>query len=100
MSKNWRIILLFAAIGLVIAVVFFTYLELTILEERSSVVLFIGNVLCPPALLSVFLFDFDARSIMGFLGWSIIALLNAGLYAAIGTLVRRLAWKTDESPTS
>ena len=81
-----------AMFGLAIGYVLFACLELTSshLGERSDLLLLIGNVLCPPALLSIFLFDLNTHSIEAFVAWSIIAFLNAGFYALLGKLVDRL----------
>jgi hypothetical protein len=85
--------------GLAIGYALFAYLELTSshLGERSDLLLVVGNILCPPALLSFFLFDLNAHSIEGFIAWSIIAFLNAGLYALLGKLVDKFARRSERS---
>ena len=89
--KQTRFRTILGVLGLAIGYALFAYLELTSshLGERSDLVLLVGNILCPPALLSIFLFDLNAHSVEAFIAWSIIAFLNAGFYAVIGKLIGR-----------
>ena len=75
-----------AALGFAISLS--AVLELTTSVPRSDVILFVGTLLCPPALLSIFSFDLNEHSIEGTLGWLAISTLNAGWYALRGVLVR------------
>jgi hypothetical protein len=80
-----------------VAVGLFAYLELTMDAPRSSVVLLVGNIVCPPAIISVFFFDFDSRSVEAVTGWLLIAILNSGLYAVLGGIFLRLFQRFKKS---
>ena len=99
--KQTRFRTIFGVLGLAIGYALFAYLELTSshLGERSDLLLLVGNILCPPALLSIFLFDLNAHSVEAFIAWSIIALLNAGFYAVIGKLIGRFLLRKPQ-PTA
>ena len=100
-SKHKQLTAMLAMLGLAIGYALFAYLELTSshLGERSDLLLLVGNILCPPALLSIFLFDLNAHSVEAFIAWSIIALLNAGFYAVIGKLIGRFLLRKPQ-PTA
>jgi len=89
-------------LGLAIGYALFAYLELTSshLGERSDLLLLVGNILCPRALLSIFLFDLNAHSVEAFIAWSIIAFLNAGLYALLGKLINRFVRRPVQPTTT
>ena len=64
-NKKTQLTAMLAMFGLAIGYALFAHLERTSshLGERSDLLLLIGNILCPPALLSIFLFDLNAYSI-------------------------------------
>jgi hypothetical protein len=101
-NKKTQLTVMLAMFGLTIGYVLFAYLELTSshLGERSDLLLLIGNVLCPPALLSIVLFDLNAHSIEAFVAWSIIAFLNAGFYALLGKLVGKFVRRSQRPTTT
>jgi hypothetical protein len=73
---------IFSATGFIIGEAVYAYLELVPYVSHSTVLLFFENLSCPPALLSMLLFDVNAHSVEGFEVWSVIAVLNAGLYGS------------------
>ncbi|MGB2899061.1 MAG: hypothetical protein WBB89_07340 [Candidatus Acidiferrum sp.] len=87
MSKDWRTILRFAVMGLVITAVFVAYQVLTDSSPPpppniSLILMFM--VLCPPSFLTIPLIDVEIGSEGFYPLWSIVALMNAVLYAVIG----------------
>jgi hypothetical protein len=86
MSKDWRIILRFAAVGLAISVVFFAFLRTDTLRESSIAhgAMWAGSILCPGFL--PFLWAAAAElQLPGFaLMWLIVGLINFVLYGLIG----------------
>ena len=49
----------------------------------------VALILCPPSLLSLLCIDCEVGTEAGLVWFSLIALLNAGLYAGIGAIVLR-----------
>ena len=82
-----------AILGLVVAGLIVLYVDLSAEFDAS---LYTGfAILCPPSLLSI-PFSEAMKNKGGFYGvWSLIGLVNAGLYAVIGAGVARLLWKSD-----
>ncbi len=66
--KYWPKML--SATGFIIGEAVYAYLELIPYELRSGILLFIANLFCPPALLSMLFFDVNAHSYEGFVGCS------------------------------
>jgi hypothetical protein len=97
-SRHTQLTAKLAMLGLAIGYALFAYLELTSshLGERSDLLLLVGNVLCPTALLSYFLFDLNAHSVEGFFAWPINALMNSGLYALLGKLVDKFLRRSEQ----
>jgi len=86
MSRDWRIILRFAVIGLAIAAVSFGISE-TDPTPGSSAAIAIGVatiIFCPGSLLFVTAFDIEPRTTGFTIMWLIIGLINFGVYAAVG----------------
>jgi hypothetical protein len=89
MSKDWRIILRFAVVGLVISAAFAAYQG--VIDSKASTLSVSAGfiVLCPVSLLftPLFVWFFEAAEAgtPGFyLIWTLIGLANAALYAVIG----------------
>lgn len=57
------------------------------------------EILCPPAFLSFILMDIDSAAAIAIV-WLVIGILNAALYAVIGTLIGRFCWKSDRQTTT
>jgi hypothetical protein len=100
MSKDRRAIFRFAAVGLGIAVVWIVYQMLANPSPWSPLnnllsVIFV--ILCPPVLLTFPLIDVEIGDGGSYAIWTVLALLNAALYAAIGSAFVRLR-KEPEGP--
>src|SRR6266849_8014944 len=87
MSKDWRTILGFTAVGLGITVAFVAYQVLTDSSPPpppNIPLLLIFMVLCPPSFLTIPLIDVEIGSEGFYPLWSVVALMNAVLYAIVG----------------
>lgn len=77
--------------GFAITAVFVSYQLLTDMESpisRNSSLMIVLVILCPPSLLSVAT-DPEVGSNGYYVLWTVIALMNAGLYATIRMLISR-----------
>ena len=77
--------------GFAITAIFVSYQLLTDSQspiQRDSALMVVFIVLCPPSLLSI-AFDPEIGTNNFYFLWTVIALLNAGLYATIRALVAR-----------
>ena len=86
-----------AMFGFAITAIFISYQLLTDAQSplpRESEFMILFVVLCPPSLLAV-AFDPDVGSNGFYLLWTVIALMNAGLYATIRTLLFRRLQRPD-----
>jgi hypothetical protein len=99
--KKTQLTAALAVLGLAIGYALYAYLEFTSSpsSERSNLLLLVGNILCPPALLSYFLFDVNEHSAEGFMAWSIIAFMNSGLYVLVGKHIGKFV-RGSEQPTT
>jgi|SRR5882724_3081605 len=91
-----RLTIALAVTGLAIAAAIGAYSQLTDSSPPKPLSARLWTtfmILCPPSFLSVPLIDVEPGSVDFAIMWFVIALLNAGLYAAIGTIVGRLRWK-------
>ena len=103
MSKDRRMVFRFAAVGLGIPVVYVVYQMLTDPSQWSPLNNLVGvifMVLCPPVLLTIPLIDVESGTGRFYVVWMIVALLNAAIYAAIGSAYVRLRKKREGSATS
>ena len=79
--------------GFAITAIFVSYQLLTDLQStipRNSVLMIVLVILCPPSLISI-MTDAEVGTNGFYFLWTVIALMNAGLYAAVrGTINRRL----------
>ncbi len=90
--------IILALCGLIIAGAFFAYSE-TDPPPQSPMALLAGVaalVLCPGSLLFVTWIDIEAQTSASAVMWLIIGVINFALYGAIGAVIGRLLWKTDE----
>jgi hypothetical protein len=102
MSKDRRTILRFAAVGLGIAVVWIVYQMLANPSPWSPLNNFLSvifMILCPPVLLTFPLVDVEVGDGGSYVIWTVVALLNAALYATIGSAYVGLR-KGSEGPTT
>src|SRR5579872_2570070 len=97
MSNVRRTAIRFAFIGLLITIAMYASIPYVHDTEHPSVIEgILGNmaiVLCPAGLLAVPLFDIEPYSPPGVVLWSLIALLNMGLYAGVGTVAGRFLYR-------
>jgi hypothetical protein len=75
--------------GLAVAGIIFGYLELTGFKRLSPVMVGTATILCPPIWLTVLFFDAEDRAAIAFV-WTLIGIVNAGLYVLVGKLVGKL----------
>lgn len=81
----------FAMFGFAITAAFVSYQLLTDAQSpisRNSSLMLVFVLLCPPSLLSVAL-DPDVGTNSFYILWTVIALLNAGLFATVRALFNR-----------
>ena len=100
MSEDRRTILRFAAVGLGIFVVWIFYQMLANPSPWSplnNLLSVIFMILCPPVLLTFPIIDVEIGDGGTYAIWTGLALLNAALYAAIGSAYVGL-WKKPEGP--
>jgi hypothetical protein len=103
MSKDSRTILGFAAVGLGIFVAWIVYYTLTDPSPWSplnNILSVIFMILCPPVILTFPLLDVKIGSGGVYFLWTLVALLNAVLYAVIGSAYVRLRKKREGSAAS
>jgi len=77
--------------GFAITALFLSYQMITDSQstiQRDSAFMLVFAVLCPPSLLALAI-DPPAETTAFYLLWTVIALLNAGLYASVRTFVSR-----------
>lgn len=101
MTKQRRLAVRLAIVGLVITVAYFTYGEFLDysrpLSRLDFVVGLILTILCPPSLLGIFCIDCEAGTWAGVEMWSVIGLLNVALYGGIGLAVGRYMQRSKQS---
>ena len=88
MSKDRQTILRFAVVGIGVAVVWLVYQMLTNPSQWSALNNFLSvmfMIFCPPVLLTFPLMDAEIGTAGTYLIWTAVALLNAALYAVIGS---------------
>lgn len=76
-------------IGLIVTALLFGYLELTNYAPMPPILRGLAILACPPSLLSLLFFDAEPHTASIAIVWLFIGLVNAGLYAFIGEVVRR-----------
>ncbi len=103
MSKDRSTILRFAAVGFGIVVVWVVYHILTDpspWSQLNNLLSVIFMILCPPILLTFPLFDVEIGTVGFSVLCTLVALLNAALYAVIGAAYVRLRKKREGPATS
>jgi|SRR6266436_475922 len=101
MSKDWGIILRFAALGLAIAAGIYTYFAFFAVRSTDLDILVgkVSLILCPPSLLCLWYCSHDVVTGPSIAIWSVIGPLNAALYGLISAAYVGLRKKPDESVT-
>jgi hypothetical protein len=99
MRRGWKTIIGFALLGLVIAVICYTYAAFYDYTKPMNGLRFamvcISMILCPPQLLFAACIDCEVFGRNGFIMYSIVGVLNTALYAAIGSVVVRLRKRSE-----
>jgi hypothetical protein len=96
MSKDWRIILRFALVGLVIAAIFFPCLKTKSLVDGPLAIWVIGAVLilCPGFIPFAWAASVEMQMPSFTRIWLIVGVINFVFYAAIGVVyVRFRSWR-------
>jgi hypothetical protein len=92
--KAFKSPFLFALCGVIITAAIYThYLFFDFTKPANAVDIGFGTaevLLCPPSLLFLLCIDCEVGTISGLQMWSLIALLNGGLYWLIAALLRAL----------
>lgn len=101
MTKERRLTIGLALVGLAIAIAYFVYGEFLDYSRPPNrldfVVIIMGAILCPPSLLSILCMDCEAGTWMGVEMWSVIGLLNVALYSGIGLAIERRLRRSKRS---
>ena len=98
MRKPWKTIIGLALLGLAIAAIcyacaaFYDYTKP--MNGLRFAMVCISMILCPPQLLFAACIDCEVIGRGGFIMYSIVGVLNAAFYAAIGSVVVRLRKKS------
>ena len=102
MSKDWRIVFRFAALGLAIAAGIYTYFAFFAVRSTDLDILVgeVSLILCPPSLLCLWYCGHDVATGFAAAIWSVIGPLNAALYALIGAAYVGLRKKPGEPAAS
>ena len=98
MSRDWRTVFRFAAVGLGIFVVWIVYNTLTDplpWSRLNNILSVIFIILCPPVLLTFPLVDTEIGTGGLYVVWMVVALVNAALYAVIGSVYVGLRKKRE-----
>lgn len=101
-SKRRRLTISLAILGLAIAAVIWAYSELTDSSPPRPLnfpLWTVFMILCPPTFLSIPLIDVEPGSGDFAIMWLVIGLANSALYAAIGAIVGRFCWNSDDQTT-
>jgi len=99
MSKDWRTILRFAAAGFAITGTYVLYQVLTDSSPPpppNMLVLTLFTILCPSCLLTVPPFDIEIGTPGFYPLWTIVAIINAMLYAIISAVYVGLRNKSQK----
>jgi hypothetical protein len=91
MRRGWKTIIGFALLGLAIAAICYAYAAFYDYTKPMNgfdfALVAISMVLCPPQLLFAACIDCEVIGRGGLIMYSIVGVLNAALYAAVGSVV-------------
>jgi len=101
LHRRERVIVAFAATGLLVAIAFYMLFELDP-KPDSPMALWTGGLamlFCPGSLLFIALglIDVEVRTAAFLQWWAIVALINIMLYGGIGAIVASFLWTGDDS---
>jgi len=90
MRKPWKIVTMFALFGVVVAAASYAYAAFDDYTKPMNGFRFalwtVSAILCPPQLIFAMCIDCEAIGWDGFIMYSIVGVLNAALYAAVGAI--------------
>jgi len=99
MRQPWKIITSFAVFGLVVAAVSYAYAAFDNYTGPMNGFRFAfwtaSMILCPPQFLFIGCIDCEVIGTDGLIMYSIVGLLNAALYAAVGAMFVRLRKRAE-----
>jgi drug/metabolite transporter (DMT)-like permease len=99
MPKRKQLIIGLAALGLAITAISWAYNAYSDysrpMDAKRFALVSTLVVLCPPSLLSIPFWETEPDTPPGIIIWLVIGVMNAALYAGIGTLVGRSHWKQE-----
>ncbi len=94
MSKPSRLILGFAAAGLAVTALIFSWLKF--IGEFDGTLYTAFAIVCPLALLCIPFSEIMKDKIGFYTIWLLIGLANTGLYAIVGAAIAGQLWKPDD----
>ena len=86
LKKNWRIMLAFSVLGLVVACLNVTYLWVTY-PHRNPTIENVFDLLCRPSVLTIVCMDVPCTNADYAKLWAVAAILNAAIYGIVGGLL-------------
>jgi hypothetical protein len=98
MPKQRKLVIGLGALGFMITTALFAYLEFTNYSPLNPILLCTSVFLCPPSLSSILFIDAEPHTSGIVVVWSVIGLMNAALYAAIGAGIVRYLKKVGRTP--
>jgi len=102
MRRGWKTTIGFALLGLATAAICYAWAAFYDYAEPVNglrlAVFIISIILCPPQLLFAGCVDCEVIGRGGFIMYSIIGVLNAALYAAVGSVVVHLRKQLERNP--
>jgi hypothetical protein len=99
--KPGRYYAFLAVAGFAAMILLFGYAEATNYSEMNLTIRLLATLLCPAFLPAPWLlFDLNAHSSLMTVAWLIMAMMNSGIYVAVGAVVRAILQKRARSVTS
>jgi len=95
MPKQKKLMIWFGLLGLTVALVLFTYIELTNYRTLNPALRAAAIIFCPASLLSFLFLDVEPHTFEEAAGWLVIGLINGALYALVGAILGKYLWELD-----
>jgi hypothetical protein len=93
MKKDWWTVPRFATLGFAVALVLGSYVEFTNYNRMNPILILISLISCPAALLTLLAMDVDPHTSTAAIFWLFVGLLNASIYALVGSILRKFVWR-------
>lgn len=99
--NNRRLVAVLCLVGFIVTAVYVMYLAVTLphWQQRSPNVLTLLRILCPFAFLDMMFIDMPATAWDSAVLWTIISLLNAGLFGMVGAVLINLTKRSQRMST-